>query len=834
MTNIGPTRKPRPTDKEFVMRISKEELLAALLAGPYSHFKTVGADDWRDPKEKNAGFSLSLKGFYDHRLDESGSLYELAKRHNPGIFNDHRSTDKNNLAQVVWDKSRRVDKSDPEVHRLVTTYLTGVRKIPLESYEDLLMSRLIRFNEFKEDRMLVYPTLTPQNYRDAVTGKKVSVNRIQRIFLNSDGSKHTKGKKHLGSENSESCGFVIPPLNGNLESTNVQVFEGLEDSLSIRDRFEDHWFLVATDKDGLKKVTEFFGESGFTTARIIADHDVNDIPQNTGQAAAWRLGEKLRAQGVEVVVRMPPDSKDDANTALQGHRLDEWLGSLIEISIDFRTSTADPELAERQLAQLQESGDEGADNSTEEESGKQSAAKQVVALISRTCELFTDTSRTPFARLNGSGKVLRLDSDFFREWVLAQCWALDEFVPGESAVRSALTTAKGLARNLDDERRVFMRIAQADDTHYLDLGDESGRAVKITPGSWEMVDDPPVMFYRTQNMRPLPEPDREGDFGLLWSVVNVPEPLQDLLTVLLCEWLRENTTHPLLELVGEQGSGKSWVSRCLRAVIDPNRVPLRAMPRKVEDAFIVASNSHLFTIENASKLGDDLQDSLCTLSTGGGYAARRLYSDSDESALDLKKPVLLNGISVLVTRADLLDRTVHVNLPRIKNKVVESNLDEQFAGHLPGILGGLLDVFSGALAQLPKINIPSQKLPRLGDFALLGEAVYRKLGRAEGEFLEDFGEMRKSAVLRILDSSPLGELLPEFIEARGNHFTGTHKLLLDSFRQCAPDPKKLPASPKSLADDLRRLAPSLLETGILVEQDAQRRMDGFHVTISKT
>ena len=33
-------------------------------------------------------------------------------------------------------------------------------------------------------------------------------------------------------------------------------------------------------------------------------------------------------------------------------------------------------------------------------------------------------------------------------------------------------------------------------------------------------------------------------------------------------------------------------------------------------------------------------------------------------------------------------------------------------------------------------------------------------------------------------------------------------------------------------DTLRRLAPSLLETGILVEQEEQRRNDGFHVTIT--
>ena len=816
------------------MEIPARDLLRVLLSGPYSHFRNVGADDWRDPSEKNAGFSLSSKGFRDHRSGESGGLHELAKKHDLAFPNGHPPIDKGNRAQFVWDKSARADDQQSEAHRLVTAYLNQHRKIPLGNFADLLSLRLLRFNHYKEDLLLVYPSLTSQNFRQAIEGRAFNVNRIHRIFLNPDGSKHAKGKQHLGSEKAESCGFVIPPLSGNLESTNAQVFEGLEDALSIRDRFSDQWVLVATDKGGLKKLAGFFGDDRFQSARIIADHDTDDKALNTGQAAAWRLGETLRAKGVDVVVRMPSRPKDDANSALQEDRLDEWLGSLIEVPEQFRFPEADPELADRQKAQFQESGDSEDDDSAAGESGRQSAAKQVVALIRKTCELFTDTSRTPFARINGSGKVLRLDSEVFREWVLAQCWELDEFVPGESAVRSALTTTKGLARNLGDERRVFLRIAQGNDAHYLDLGDESGRAVRITSGSWEVVENPPVMFFRTQNLRPLPEPDREGDFRLLWSVVNVPKSLQDLLTVLLCEWLRENTTHPLLELVGEQGSGKSWVSRCLRAVIDPNRVPLRAIPRKVEDAFIVASNSHLLTIENASKLSDDLQDALCTLSTGGGYAARKLYSDADESALDLKKPVLLNGISVLVTRPDLLDRTVHVNLPRIKDKVVESNLEERFAAHLPGILGGLLDVFSAALARLPEVRIPSRQLPRLGDFALLGEAVYRTLGRAEGEFLEDFGKMRKSAVLRILDSSPLGQVLPEFIEGSGRHFTGTLKLLLNTLKQFALDTKNLPASPKSLADALRRLAPALLETGISVEQDEQRKNDGFHVTITQT
>ena len=338
--------------------ISNESLLQALLGGPYSHFTRVSDDDWRDPSEKNAGFSLSSKGFQDHRAGESGSLYELARRHNLGILNGHQSDDKGNLAQFVWDKSTRTDDRQSEAHRLVTAYLSSQRKILLENYADLLKLGLLRFNHYKGDRMLVYPSLTPQNYRDAVAGKVVSVNRIQRIFLNEDGTKHLKGKKHLGSEKAESCGFVIPPLSRNLDSEEVQVFEGLEDALSIRDRFPDHWLLVATDKIGLKKLNEFFGDGGLTSASIVADHDTDDKAFNTGQAYAWRLGETLKAKGIEASVRMPPDPKDDANNALQAGRLDEWLNSLIEVPEQFRCQEADPELAKRQQLQLQEANGE--------------------------------------------------------------------------------------------------------------------------------------------------------------------------------------------------------------------------------------------------------------------------------------------------------------------------------------------------------------------------------------------------------------------------------------------------------------------------------------------
>ena len=302
--------------------------------------------------------------------------------------------------------------------------------------------------------------------------------------------------------------------------------------------------------------------------------------------------------------------------------------------------------------------------------------------------------------------------------------------------------------------------------------------------------------------------------------------------MLLLEWLRDNTTQPLLELIGEQGCGKSLISKFIRKLIDPNRVPLRGISQKVEDTFISASNSHLQTIENASYLKNILQDALCSLSTGGGFAARKLYTDGDEAALDLRRPVLMNGIDVLVTRPDLLDRTIHINLPRLKHRVVESELEKNFEKSIPDILGGLLDLFSKALGVIPDINIAPQDLPRLGDFGILGEAVYKVQGKPEEKFLKEFSAMRKNAVLRILEATPLGSLIQELVINEVG-FEGTFKSLLESLRASDPN-SKLPTSPKALADKLRRLAPALRESGFQIEFPEERKEDGYHVAISKT
>ena len=59
------------------------------------------------------------------------------------------------------------------------------------------------------------------------------------------------------------------------------------------------------------------------------------------------------------------------------------------------------------------------------------------------------------------------------------------------------------------------------DRLYLDLCDESWRAVDIDATGWRVIDKPPVRFRRAAGMQPLPVPVSGGSVETLRSFLNV-------------------------------------------------------------------------------------------------------------------------------------------------------------------------------------------------------------------------------------------------------------------------------------------------------------------------
>src|SRR5262249_2594877 len=161
-------------------------------------------------------------------------------------------------------------------------------------------------------------------------------------------------------------------------------------------------------------------------------------------------------------------------------------------------------------------------------------------------------------------------------------------------------------------RAVHVRVAGLNHKLYLDLGDRTWRAIELDADGWRHIDDPPVRFRRASGMLSLPVPERGGSLADLRPFLNVRS---DPDFILVIAWplsaLRNNGPYPVLALAGEQGTAKSTFSKILRALIDPNTAPLRALPREDRDLFIAASNSHLLVFDNVSAMPNWISDTLC-------------------------------------------------------------------------------------------------------------------------------------------------------------------------------------------------------------------------------
>ncbi|MBF0188207.1 MAG: hypothetical protein HQL50_09825 [Magnetococcales bacterium] len=295
------------------------------------------------------------------------------------------------------------------------------------------------------------------------------------------------------------------------------------------------------------------------------------------------------------------------------------------------------------------------------------------------------------------------------------------------------------------------------------------------------------------------------------------------------ESVRPDTPKPVLELVGEQGCGKSDTQSRLRDLIDPNDVNLRAAPRKVEDIFVGASNNWMFSLNNLSRLTAEQQDAFCTLSTGGGHASRQLYTNADESVIEVKRPVMLNGISDLATAQDLVDRTLRIELPVIKHRRRVTDMEAEFEKNRGRILGGLLDLFVKSLGHLPLVSL--DHLPRMADFATLGEAMLNAMNREPGTFSRLYQEKREQSIIHALDASPVARAVQEFMENRLTPFTGTVKELLCKLAEYRYGSDGWPRSAKGLSNSLRRHAPALRVVGVSIAFESRRRRDGYHITV---
>lgn len=409
----------------------------------------------------------------------------------------------------------------------------------------------------------------------------------------------------------------------------------------------------------------------------------------------------------------------------------------------------------------------------------------------------------------------------------------EETIPGASALQEALSLLEWKAQ--EERREVFVRVASHNGKIYIDLGNADWEAVEVDSAGWRIVKTPPVAFRRSRATAELPRPTQGSSLDAIRDMINIDPNDWPLVGTWLLAVLQPTGPYPVLCLVGEQGSAKSTTVRTLKELVDPSVAGLRGQPEDIRDLMIAANNNWLLAYDNISYLSNDISDALCRLSTGGGYAKRSLYTDDEEFIIDATRPVVMNGITEIINRPDLLDRAILIELPIVSSEKRQPEREywAKFEEQRPALFGALLDALSFALGSLPFVQL--ERLPRMADFAKLGTAAWGMFcPDGDKTFVDLYGVNREQGTEGVVESSPLTGLLKSLVAIDGK-WTGTPTELLEKLEQIATDRQKeakgWPAAPNKLTAELKRLAPSLRQSQVVDARHypiAGRRL--WHIT----
>ena len=386
----------------------------------------------------------------------------------------------------------------------------------------------------------------------------------------------------------------------------------------------------------------------------------------------------------------------------------------------------------------------------------------------------------------------------------------------QQALADALLVIEGTAQESDREHVLHLRVAEHGASLWLDLADQTGRAVRIDATGWAVEDRAPVLFKRTALNGPLPTPVPGGSLDELWHWLNVTKEDRPLVAAYLVAALRPALPHPVLNLSGEQGSGKTTAQKVLVTVLDPGPVPNRKPPRDADSWVTAAAGSWVVGLDNLSDIPDWLSDSICRAGTGEGDVRRKLYTDGEFAVFAFRRCIVITGIDLGAVNGDLADRMLPIHLDVISGsaRLEENELWPGWGEAHPRILGAVLDLAASVAAVFPSVRLETK--PRMADFARVLACVDRVLGT---NGLDRYCDKQGA----LASESLTGDVFVVAIaEAFTDRFVGTSVELVAAITPTDEKwkpPRDWPKTARAATARLRRQAPVMRKAGWTVEED---------------
>lgn len=446
-------------------------------------------------------------------------------------------------------------------------------------------------------------------------------------------------------------------------------------------------------------------------------------------------------------------------------------------------------------------------------------------------ELFHTPDEVRYASvpIKGYKEYYPLHSKMFRNVLSYRFYQQSAKTPSTKALDDAVGYLEIKEQTEGHEAEVFHRVARIGNTIYLDLANPTGDVVKIDPDGWEVVQNAPVHFLRPRGILPLPSPEWGCSIGRLRPFLNVDSDEDfHLIVGWILESFRMGTAKPILNIQGEQGSGKSLLSRVLCALIDPTVDALQSPVKHEREMATVVRRKWVLAYDNVSTIPQWMSDSLCRISMGFGRLNEETTPDNEEFSLRLGRPVIINGIEQCVTREDLLDRLIVVIMPSIAEATRRDEREfwQDFSLECPAILGAICDGLSAALRNEDRIRLSTK--PRMADFAKWVSAAEEGLNWPAGTFSRTYQKNINNVVEQTLENDFIATAIIDFMKDH-SHWEGSAQSLLSELEPHIPEKIKKsrmwPSSPLSISNSIRRSSNFLRMVGIQIQKPEKPTWD---------
>ena len=448
--------------------------------------------------------------------------------------------------------------------------------------------------------------------------------------------------------------------------------------------------------------------------------------------------------------------------------------------------------------------------------------REILTDVVENVDLFRDRDGTAYGGISPR-RAVPIDSVVFADWLRRKAYEAGQIVSAET-----VAAVQSLARaHAADVREVHLRVARSGDAVYVDLCDLEDNVVKITnDGATLVADDEWCPTFRRSKQMPLAA-DLSGTVEDIRSLINLDDDQFVLFMACAAKMYFPDSPSPIVNLIGEYGSGKTSATIVMRTLIDP--VPAMVAygeTGKPDDLLIRCWHNAVLTLENMSNL-TKISDLLCGICTGMGFEVRQLFSNGDLFTLWVRRPVIVNGIDPTKYASDLISRMIEIELQRPEKRIRETQFERELAEKAPRMVGAMFSLVRDVLRSLPEIdNVPDDL--RMAEFATVGEAVARIMGKEPGWFVGRMMEMQEEAQDEAADDSSTMQALEEVCQGiAAGRFWGSPQELLSQMQMAAGGNSKirvggLPMTASTLSRELGALKGVLRRRGWEVEKKARK------------